>query len=314
MSKCFKCISLLLIASLMIFLASCDDKKTGSTTPSAPTGLTATSDDSSITVSWGSVPGATSYKVYRSSSNDGNYQEIGHPSGTSHVDGKPLSGSNYYKVKAVNADGESGFSNYVSCDFEGEGNDDDGFVIDAKNVIGGNNGIAEVIAVVMDDEGDFWDIADAPYKNNGFKITLPETLPNDVLWPAYELDCIDDLIDNLNAQTTILFLVAFDHTGEGIGVFILGNADIEVQPLYADKNFTIKGYDCDDWQWDCSVSKSWNMLYYDYEIGKITTTKPAGATLDWYYLDWDEVGKKAPAKSFNKQSIKMQKPSKPVKR
>jgi endo-1,4-beta-xylanase len=86
------------------------------TAPSTPTGITATAaSSSSITVSWTTVTGATSYKVYRSSTSGGAYSLIGSPASNTYTDtGLSASTIYYYEVSAVNAGGESGQSGYVS--------------------------------------------------------------------------------------------------------------------------------------------------------------------------------------------------------
>lgn len=100
---------------------SCNFSSGGGDAPNTPTGLSATQSGSSIVISWNSSTGATSYKVYRSSSASGTYSQIGSPSGTSYTDNSPISGYNYYKVSAVNSYGESNQSSYVSCNFSGGG-------------------------------------------------------------------------------------------------------------------------------------------------------------------------------------------------
>ncbi len=92
----------------------------GTTTkPSSPTNVSATNIGSAllptIQISWSSVSNATSYKVYRSNSTSGSYFQIGSAtSSTSLGDYSPLTGYNYYKVKAVNSAGESDYSSYTS--------------------------------------------------------------------------------------------------------------------------------------------------------------------------------------------------------
>ena len=94
----------------------------GTTPPNAPTGIEAYQNDAGVYISWNSVSDATRYKVYRSSSADGSYSQIGNPtSSTGFTDSNPLNGSNYYKVKAVNDAGESDYSAYAYCDFSGGG-------------------------------------------------------------------------------------------------------------------------------------------------------------------------------------------------
>ena len=84
----------------------------------APTGVTATNVGSSsspqIQISWNSVSTATSYKVYRSSSSNGTYSQIGSATSNTYLyDYSPMTGYNYYKVKAVNSAGESPYSSYA---------------------------------------------------------------------------------------------------------------------------------------------------------------------------------------------------------
>lgn len=98
----------------------------GTTAPSAPTGVTASNVGSSsspqVRISWSSVSGATSYKVYRSSSASGTYSQLGSStSNTYSYDNNPLSGYNYYKVKAVNNAGESPYSSYTYFNNNGGG-------------------------------------------------------------------------------------------------------------------------------------------------------------------------------------------------
>lgn len=98
----------------------------GSTTvPNAPTGVTATNSGTSsnpnVRISWNSVSTATSYKIYRSSSASGTYSQLGSTTNTYYNDSNPMSGYNYYKVKAVNSAGESSYSSYASFNNTGGG-------------------------------------------------------------------------------------------------------------------------------------------------------------------------------------------------
>ena len=97
----------------------------GTTVPNAPTGVTATnvgtSSSPQIEISWNSVSNATSYKVYRSSSASGTYSLLGSTSSTYKYDNNPMSGYNYYKVKAVNSAGESSYSSYAYFNNTGGG-------------------------------------------------------------------------------------------------------------------------------------------------------------------------------------------------
>ena len=84
--------------------------------PSAPVvkiGNSATSGKPQLT--WNAVSGATSYKVYRATSQNGTYSLLGTVTATHYTNTGAKAGvTYYYKVKAVNSAGESAFSNTVS--------------------------------------------------------------------------------------------------------------------------------------------------------------------------------------------------------
>ena len=84
--------------------------------PSAPVvkiGNSATSGKPMLT--WNAVSGATSYKVYRATSQNGTYSLLGTVTATSYTNTGAKAGvTYYYKVKAVNSAGESAYSNVVS--------------------------------------------------------------------------------------------------------------------------------------------------------------------------------------------------------
>jgi hypothetical protein len=77
--------------------------------PPAPTNLSATSPTKrKISLTWTAVPGATSYRVKRSSVSGGPYTLIASPTGASYTNTGLQSGTTYYYVvSAVNAAGES---------------------------------------------------------------------------------------------------------------------------------------------------------------------------------------------------------------
>jgi uncharacterized protein (TIGR02145 family) len=92
------------------------DAVSTATLPVAPTGVTAAANStSSITVSWSSVAGATGYRVYRSSTDYGTYEQVGTSATTSYENtGLTTSTAYYYKVSAYNSGGEGSQSSYVA--------------------------------------------------------------------------------------------------------------------------------------------------------------------------------------------------------
>ena len=84
--------------------------------PAAPVvkiGHSSTSGKPMLT--WNAVSGATSYKVYRATSQNGTYSLLGTVTTTSYINTGAKDGvTYYYKVKAVNSAGESAYSNTVS--------------------------------------------------------------------------------------------------------------------------------------------------------------------------------------------------------
>ena len=66
-------------------------------------------------LTWSAVSDATSYKVYRATSQNGTYSLLGTVTTTSYTNTGAKAGTTYYyKVKAVNSAGESAYSNIVS--------------------------------------------------------------------------------------------------------------------------------------------------------------------------------------------------------
>lgn len=74
--------------------------------PAAPTNLTATVGDQTVTLNWTASPGATSYIVYRSTSATGPFTEIGTTTTTTFTDTGLTNGTTYYyTVAGVNSAG-----------------------------------------------------------------------------------------------------------------------------------------------------------------------------------------------------------------
>jgi len=84
------------------------------TRPSMPTGVSANINSAGdINITWSSVPNATGYNIYRSTTSSGTYTKIGTSPTTSYIDYNVAAGTTYYyKVSAYNGGGEGPQSNY----------------------------------------------------------------------------------------------------------------------------------------------------------------------------------------------------------
>ena len=104
---------------------------TAPATPSAPaTPTAATQSDSVISITWSAVAGATHYKLYRSETSGGSFDQIGGDiAATDYVDDSGLTANTpyYYQLEACNSGGCSGRSFEVACDGAlGESRDETG--------------------------------------------------------------------------------------------------------------------------------------------------------------------------------------------
>jgi len=89
----------------------------GGSAPSAPTGLSATASSAQVSLGWTVSSGATSYRVFRSTTSGSGYTQIGTPTPTtSYTDSGLINGTTYYYVvKASNSNGDSAYSSQVSA-------------------------------------------------------------------------------------------------------------------------------------------------------------------------------------------------------
>lgn len=101
------------IASLTIaLLAGCgggggDSSSTSVEVPEAPSAMTVTAGDNEATIEWNAVARATSYNIYRSTTQGLQGTKVGASATTSYVDSTALNGTTYYyQLTADNAAGE----------------------------------------------------------------------------------------------------------------------------------------------------------------------------------------------------------------
>jgi fibronectin type 3 domain-containing protein len=73
-----------------------------------PAGLTVTSQDSALNLSWTAVDGANSYNIYRTLKGDNVYSKIATSNAAAYVDSSAVLGNSYeYKITSVDVNGES---------------------------------------------------------------------------------------------------------------------------------------------------------------------------------------------------------------
>ena len=85
--------------------------------PAVPSGVTATAGNGSVVLAWQAAPTAEAYRLYRATTLDGQFLAVAQGlTVTGYTDTAVSNGTPYfYKVTAVNAGGESGFSTVVSA-------------------------------------------------------------------------------------------------------------------------------------------------------------------------------------------------------
>jgi len=177
-----------------------------------------------------------------------------------------------------------------------------------------NNQIDEARAVgYIDLGGGSWDdiiIATAPFKNGGFKITLPEKMDERLLKPLNleswfsgvsnltisNKDVVGTQLDNFEAFKNNSFVGRFcsyytgdvyNYGGRGEIFFLFFDGDCKISGSHTE---TI-GSEKYEFTIDMNLKKGWNMCYYTYisagniVIQKYTTKKPE-LDFGWYFEYW----------------------------
>jgi len=89
---------------------------TSTSVPAAPTGLSATAGNASVSLEWTPSSGAAGYNVKRATTSDGPYANIGAPASPAYTDTSVTNGTTYYYVvSALDTAGESANSAQVSA-------------------------------------------------------------------------------------------------------------------------------------------------------------------------------------------------------
>lgn len=202
---------------------------------------------------------------------------------------------------------------FYSCDKNDETDDNGGALkITATNVMNSSTQIATVKALAYweaEDDGGKDAIAQTQYKNNGFSLELPVTLPDKYLYLVSE-DLDEDWTISISDENAKMYFLedisGFDENEDQIGDFYLEELDGDLEHyvawVYVDRNVTIKGegnYISDNFEEitnaDLKLIKGWNVVYsndtesYNSTTGKyiytytISSKKPSGVNYSWYF-------------------------------
>ena len=173
--------------------------------------------------------------------------------------------------------------------------DDDGLVLlsDKKLVIRATrveNSSKDIVTVkaIFSPYNEDYEVASANYKNGGFELTLPATVPDEYLGPHYRGG--GTTVSDEQARTgAILQIFALDKARAVIGDFRLQSDGGGIILIYADRSYTMKGgYSSAlvDFEFDCSFNKGWNILYSYWPNQrnlKQTTQRPIAEKYHWNY-------------------------------
>jgi hypothetical protein len=172
---------------------------------------------------------------------------------------------------------------------------DNPFVIKANDVENGISGIASIKSVGItycppENECQYLDFS-TEYKNGGFELNLPATIPDEFLQSFSEKILMENNIhvSDTQAKITSFSLLAHNSAEAWIGSIDFRSDNWHMQFIYADRSFTEKGVTLYGVEIDCSYKKGWNIVYVsrNFEIAdagsKQTTQKPLSENFKCYF-------------------------------
>jgi len=169
------------------------------------------------------------------------------------------------------------------------------FVIKVNNVENGTNNIVLVkssgIAYCSTDNEWHYLEFSTEYKNGGFVLNFPVTIPDEYLQFAYERVIMDGgvIVSDTQAKITPVMLLALNSNEAFMGRFSFKSDNWSIGFIYADRSFTEKGISKYAVEFDCSYKKGWNIVYTskDGEIADAgstcTTQKPINEYFKCYF-------------------------------
>ena len=132
------------------------------------------------------------------------------------------------------------------------------------------------------------EIASANFENGGFKLSIPETFPDEYLGSMYEIFNIFSqagiTVSDRQVKTGDIWLYAYDDAGNYVGNFELVADECDTQLMFSDRKFTVKGIFNNGSTMDCSYHKGLNIEYIPWtEIHHLTTDKPLNKEFRWIF-------------------------------
>ena len=173
---------------------------------------------------------------------------------------------------------------------------------------GGRGSIATVKVLIMTDFNEK-EIASTKYENDGFRLSLPKTVPDEYLQNGTLPESFSGTISDKKLKTAIMGIVAYNTYGEQIGEFVccsLKDLNDDSYSSYYAMGYLFANGDCTakgDWKWkgvggdyvteiDVSYKKGWNILYLKtskrgyYKYTSLNTTNKPTEKFYWHYHEY----------------------------
>ena len=189
---------------------------------------------------------------------------------------------------------------FVACDKDEQTNDHSFVVVlEATNlnisgILNTNVDVTTIKAVLsaikQDSNGKLYfvdtEITSTNFKDGGFKLNFPETLPNEYLGSMYELFNIFSYegitVSDIQSKTGNVWIYAYDNAGNYVGNFRFVSDGWYTQFMFTDRSFTVKGNFRGGSAVDCFYHKGLNIEYVIWGGNtKSTTNKPLNESFRW---------------------------------
>ena len=206
---------------------------------------------------------------------------------------------------------------FYSCQKDEDNDAQTVMTITASNIVNSPNSIAIVKCQSYNPvtHGYDYTVAETPFANGGFTLTLPETVPSIYLkdfWDGEEIPTGISVSDT-TAKTLECTPYTYNTNDKETGYFYYANADYSLEDsdfesealwMYVDKNTKIKGKhtytedaDLNVDEYNLNLKKGWNLIYTTENVTynsatqaktytfKCTNAKPS-YTFNWYYYKY----------------------------